>query len=400
MKIAFITSSAEPGKDGMGDYTLSLAAALRGIGHEVLVVALNDRWLADQGAIVSGENSDGVLLERCPRGLSYADRITRVAARLREFGADWASFQMSCYAYHPKGLFFGLNRHLPKLSAAVGNWQMMFQELWIGFNWGASWKHRLVGMLQRLSIQGGVRALRPKIFHTSTPLFRAMLKTIGIGASILPLAGSIPVNPDPGTEWFHGLLGLVGAKGAPIAADQRSGHLVVGFFGAIYPNWEPEPFFSSLRKVAQKTGQKVTILAAGRMGGGGEEIWERLVPAYPDFVFQKLGELSFARVSQYLRNLDIGIAATPWLAIGKSSATAAMLDHGIPVMVTRNDCQPRQRLQIDPPSNPLLILAEHDVTERILAGFPRHEPRHTARDLAEEFVRRMEQVKSAPRTGR
>jgi len=381
----------------MGDYTLSLATALRGIGHEVLVVGLNDRWLADQNVAVSSENADGVLLERCPQNLPYADRIRRVAARLRDFGADWASFQMSCYAYHAKGLIFGLNRHLPKLAEAVENWQVMFQELWIAFQTDSTLKQRLVGMLQRLSIQGGVRALRPKLFHTSTPLFRAMLKTIGIGASILPLAGSIPVNPDPGTEWFHGLLGT---PGAPIAADQRSGHLVVGFFGAIYPNWEPEPFFSSLRKVAQKTGQKVTILAAGRMGGGGEEIWERLVPAYPDFGFQKLGELSFGRVSQYLRNLDIGIAATPWLAIGKSSATAAMLDHGIPVMVTRNECQPRQRLQIDPPSNPLLILAEHDVTERILAGFPRHEPRHTARDLAEEFVRRMEQVKSAPRAGR
>ncbi|MCX6981203.1 MAG: hypothetical protein NTV08_10690 [Verrucomicrobia bacterium] len=399
MKIAFITSSAEPGKDGMGDYTRSLAAALCGVGHEVLVVGLNDRWLADQSAVVSGKNADGVLLERCPQSLPYAERIGRVAARLRDFGADWASFQMSCYAYHPKGLFFGLNRHLPKLASAVENWQVMFQELWIAFETDSTLKQRLVGILQRLAIKGGVRALRPKIFHTSTPLFRAMLKTIGIGASILPLAGSIPVNPDPGTEWFHGLLGLVGAKGAPIAADQRSGHLVVGFFGAIYPNWEPEPFFSSLRNVAQKTGQKVTILAAGRMGGGGEEIWERLVPAYPDFGFQKLGELSFGRVSQYLRNLDIGIAATPWLAIGKSSATAAMLDHGIPVMVTRNDCQPRQRLQIDPPSNPLLILAEHDVTDRILAGFPRHEPRHTARDLAEEFVRRMEKVKSAPKAG-
>lgn len=380
----------------MGDYTLSLAAALCGIGHEVLVVGLNDRWLEGQTAMVSGEDADGVLLERCPRGLSYEERITRVAARLRDFGADWASFQMSCYAYHPKGLIFGMNRHLPKLAAAVENWQVMFQELWIAFQTDSTLKQRLVGMLQRLSIKGGVRALRPKLFHTSTPLFRAMLKTIGIGASILPLAGSIPVNPDPGTDWFHGLLG---APGAPIAVDQRSGHLVVGFFGAIYPNWEPEPFFTSLRKVAQKTGRKITILAAGRMGGGGEEIWERLVPAYPDFRFQKLGELSFARVSQYLRNLDIGIAATPWLAIGKSSATAAMLDHGIPVMVTRNDCQPRQRLQIDPPSDPLLILAEHDVTERILAGFPRHEPRHTAGDLAEEFIRRMEQLKSAPKAG-
>ena len=70
------------------------------------------------------------------------------------------------------------------------------------------------------------------------------------------------------------------------AVDDRNVPVLTEVVNA--PNWEPEPFFSSLKKVAQKTGQKVTIFAAGRMGGGGEAIWERLAPAYPDFRFQKL----------------------------------------------------------------------------------------------------------------
>ncbi len=380
----------------MGDYTLSLAAALRTLGHSVFIIGFSDRWLSNQTEFLSSENADGVGLERLPAGFPYGRRVDRACACLKGFRPDWVSFQMSCYAYHPKGLLFGLNRHLPRLAAVCENWQVMFQELWIAFQTGSSLKHRLVGTLQRHSIKGGVRALRPRLLQTSTPLFRAMLGNIGIKASVLPLAGSIPVNPDPGSDWF---LGLLGSPGMPVAAEDRNQHLVGGFFGAIYSNWEPEPFFTSLRKVAQKTGQKVSIMAAGRMGGGGEAIWEKLAPAYPDFHFQKLGELSFERVSQYLRNLDFGIAATPWLAIGKSSATAAMLDHGIPVMVTRNDCQPRQPLAIDPPTDPLLILAEHDVSERFLAGLPRREARHTARDLAEEFAQRLEQSQSAPRFG-
>ena len=394
MKIAFINSSAEPGKDGVGDYTLSFAAALRGLGHSVLVIALNDRWLADPGSAIPEDNADGVSLERLPASLPMSDRMDRATRRLKDFQPDWVSFQMVCYGYDPKGLLFRLNRHLPRLAAGCKNWHMFFHELWIG---GKSWKHRLVAALQRYSIKRAIRILRPRIFQTSTTLFRATLKTIGIEASILPLPGSIPVNPDPGTDWF---LGLLGAKGAPLAAEERGDHLAAGFFGAVYPKWEPEPFFSSLRKVAQKTGRKITILAAGRMGGDGEEIWERLVPAYPDFRFQKLGELSFGSISQYLRNLDIGMATTPWLTIGKSSATAAMLDHGIPVMVTRNDCQPAQGLHIDPPTDPLLILAEHDVSERILAGLPRHEPRHTVTDMAEELVRQMDRAISVPGFGR
>ena len=380
----------------MGDYTLSLATALRSLGHSVLVIGLNDRWIEIGSAAASGENSDGVILERLASGIPLPERIDRATARLKAFRADWASFQMSCYAYHPKGILFGVNRHLGRLAATCGNWQVMFQELWIAFQTGASLKNRLVGALQRHSIQGGVRALRPRLLQTSTPLFQALLRTIGLEASVLPLAGSIPVNPDPGADWF---LDVLGENGAPVVAEQRGAYLAGGFFGAIYPNWEPEPFFSSLRTVARKTGRKVCIFAAGRMGGGGEAIWNELAPAYPDFRFHKVGELSFDRVSQYLRNLDFGIAATPWLAIGKSSATAAMLDHGLPVMVTRNDSQPRLRLEIDPPADPLLILADRDVSDRFLAGLPRRDPRHTAKDLAAEFVRRMERAPSAPGFG-
>ena len=396
MRIAFVTSSAEAGKDGMGDYTLSLAAALRSLGHSVLAIGLNDRWIEKDSSAATRDNADGVALERLASSIPVPERIDRACVRLKDFRPEWASFQMSCYAYHPKGILFGVNRHLRRLAATCENWQVMFQELWIAFQKDASLKNRLVGTLQRLSIKGGVKALQPKLLQTSTPLFRALLRTIGIEASVLPLAGSIPVNPDPGTDWF---LEVLGENGAPILAEKRKAHLVGGFFGAIYPNWEPEPFFSSLRKVAQKTGQRVTILAAGRMGGGGEAIWNRLAPLYPDIRFHKVGELSFDRVSQYLRNLDFGIAATPWLAIGKSSATAAMLDHGIPVMVTRNDSQPRLRLEIEPPADPLLILADRDVSERFLAGLPWREPRHTARDLAAEFVRRMQQAQSARRFG-
>ena len=43
MKIAFITSCLEPGKDGVGDYTRSLAAESSRNGHEVCLLALNDR---------------------------------------------------------------------------------------------------------------------------------------------------------------------------------------------------------------------------------------------------------------------------------------------------------------------------------------------------------------------
>ena len=77
MNIAFVLSSTEPGRDGMGDYTLSLAAALRSLGHPVLIVALNDRWVS---AVESQGNAAGVALERLPSSLPWAERIDRACA--------------------------------------------------------------------------------------------------------------------------------------------------------------------------------------------------------------------------------------------------------------------------------------------------------------------------------
>ena len=295
VKIAFINSSAEPGRDGMGDYSLSLAAALRSLGHSVLVVGLTDRWVT---TVFTDANSDGVELERIPSSLSLGERIDTACMRLKTFRPDWMSFQMSCYAHHRKGILCGFNRHLPRLVATCENWQVMVQELWVGFHVGAPWKHRLVGAVQKYGIQRALRILRPKLLQTSTPLFQAFLRTLGMEASVLPLAGSIPVDPDPGEGWF---LEMLGEEGSPVAAEERSGHLVGGFFGAIYPGWESEGFFPSLRKVAEKTGRKVTIFAAGRMGAVGEAIWNRLATEHPGIRFRKLGELPFVRVSHYLK---------------------------------------------------------------------------------------------------
>ena len=50
LKIAFASSSVEAGKDGMGDYTLSLAAALVSLGHSVFVVGLYDCWIKGYSA--------------------------------------------------------------------------------------------------------------------------------------------------------------------------------------------------------------------------------------------------------------------------------------------------------------------------------------------------------------
>jgi hypothetical protein len=392
MRIAFLCGSQEAGRDGVGDYTTGFAEELRLQGHDVMVIGLRDKFVSETTFSERRTAGGAIPILRLPSALPWAECIAQARTQLDRFDPEWVSLQFVCYTFHPKGLVHGLAGKLAPLFKGR-KLHIMFHELWIG---GASWKHRLVGALQRHWIKRCVLTLSPRLIQTSMPFFRALLGTIGIEASMLPLPGSIPVNPDPGLDWF---LEVLGQPGAPVPAEKRGEYLVGGFFGTIYPNWHPEPFFSGLRKVAKETGQRVTIFAAGRMGGSGEEIWKKLTPAYPDFHFHKLGELSFSQVSQYLQCLDFGIAATSWHLIGKSSATAAMLDHGLPVMVPKNDYLPRENLKFEPPADPFLVLADRDVSNRFLAGLPRRAPRHSAGDLATEFAQKLETARSLVRFG-
>src|ERR1043166_8574031 len=46
MRIAFLCSSADPGRDGVGDYTRMLASECVRKGHECCIVALHERHVA------------------------------------------------------------------------------------------------------------------------------------------------------------------------------------------------------------------------------------------------------------------------------------------------------------------------------------------------------------------
>ncbi|MRR10539.1 hypothetical protein EG831_10805, partial [bacterium] len=92
MRIAMVSGSY-PGMDcGVGDYTRNLVAALRGRGHEAVVLTRRDpRILAGDGTAVLG------VTERWgPIGLMT------LLARLRSFGPDVAHLQYGTIAYDEK----------------------------------------------------------------------------------------------------------------------------------------------------------------------------------------------------------------------------------------------------------------------------------------------------------
>jgi len=71
------------------------------------------------------------------------------------------------------------------------------------------------------------------------------------------------------------------------------------------------------------------------------------------------GEWSAAEISKLLQTLDLGLATTPLEVIQKSGSAAAMLEHGLPLLVIRDDWHLRGTARQSPPvSNRLFTPAQ------------------------------------------
>lgn len=365
MKIAFIVSSAELGRDGVGDYSRALAEELSGMGHEVYLVALNDRCI---GAVMEEEQPSGVRSVRTlrlPESMPWEERIAIAASRLDAFQPIWVSLQFVPYGFHRKGLIFGFARRLRRLVAGR-KLHVMFHELWIGTSMDSPFKDRLVGAMQRHCLIRLVRKLAPAAVHTSNPAYSAFLARDGIRAGILPLFGTVPIQADSGTEQAPALFRQ---QGVDLSQPARSAYWVGGIFGAIHPEWTPEPFFSELAAVAASEKKTVVIAGMGRFGSAGDRRWTEMVRTFGDrFRFALLGPLPAGTLSHVLRVLDFGISTTPWMLFGKSATGAAMTDHGIPVVVTRDDWRPRPALDVECNVSPLVRRPDAG-TMKNFAGF-------------------------------
>jgi hypothetical protein len=243
------------------------------------------------------------------------------------------SLQFVSYAYAERGLIIGLARRLAPLFAGRGG-HIMFHELWIGQDPGDSLKQRLTGWVQKRLIQQMTRRLGFRAVHTSNAYYLGKLQGAGIAAEVLPLFGSVPILANPETGW---LTEKIREAGWPLHSGGRDSFLLFGFFGSIHSVWPPEPLMSRLVAAGDRLGKKIGVLSAGRVGPGAA-LWEKMEKEYAGRVhFLRLGETPAGRLAGYFAFLDYGVATTPFALIGKSATAAAMLEHGLPVIVNRDE---------------------------------------------------------------
>jgi hypothetical protein len=202
------------------------------------------------------------------------------------------------------------------------------------------------------------RALQPDRVQTSNAAYAELLRRAGIEAEVLPMFGAIPVT------------GVESGRAEEVTR--------FGMFGMLHPEWAPEPLLEKLRGL----GKRLEIAHIGRIGGG-ETIWRAMEQRHGGEIgFKRHGEQPAEQVSQFLTEMDFGIATTPLALIGKSATAAAMLEHGLPIIVNRDDVR-YAGVAVQQPEG--VIAMDGDFIESLRAA-RKSRPRRRLAAVADQFL--------------
>jgi hypothetical protein len=330
VKLAIVCSSAEPGRDGVGDYSVRLASSLIAGGHCVLVIAARDAAFA--GRVPDADMRSNVRVVRYPASAGDAERGRWLATALEDFAPDWVVLQFVCWGFADRGV---LTPPPVALIAALSGRRVAIycHELWLALDLGASLRHRWWGRQQRQSILRFLALLHPAVVLTSNPVYAAILQRYGWAAQIVPLVGNIPVHAGAAAD----VVRLLEQRNGRPAWNARHEVFVLALFGTLLPAWDPGAALQWLQGQAQRRGRNVLVVSIGRPSPAGEALLARLAQRSGPFPsFHILGEAAPRLVSGLLQEADAGLPSTDWMLLGKSGVAAAMLEHGLPMLVVRN----------------------------------------------------------------
>lgn len=326
MRILFVCAGFQPGLDGVGDYVRLLAEALEALGHTAAVLAMNDKAIA---TLAEAQVPRPYL--QLPSAMDWRTRERYARNFVAAFEPNWVSVQFVCYGFAYQGLPLRFPRKLQRIVGSHAGLHVMFHELTVGIGLGVPVKHLVLGGLQRELVVRPLARLRSvQCIHTNIAPHAEVLSGWRIGAEVLPLFGNIPIvesSDEYRAAWWRDRFGM-----------QRDAYYAAGFFGSLKGDPLSDSFMEALLERAQSNQKRLLIAAAGHLTEAGEHYFDAKQIQYRGRVeFRRLGRLPAEEVSLFLSTLDLGIASSPWLYVGKSGSVAAMLEHGLPVAVPRNE---------------------------------------------------------------
>lgn len=317
MKILFICGSLENGRDGVGDYTRRLSGELIRQGHQVQVIALNDKYIGSDLNETQKDESVGINCLRLSSKLSWKERMAVAKRFVEDFDPEWLSLQFVPFSFQEKGLPLGFAIRLKKLGYGR-NWHVMFHELWLGIDRESSYKMKVWGYVQKQLVITIIKAIKPKYITTHTNTYQAVLSDLGIQISILPLFSNIP------------RISVLPVKNASL--------LTCVLFGGIHGGAPVHSFMKDLLIYSMSIDRKLNFIFVGRNGNEAKE-WIDVLDELK-IEYQNIGECIPEEISEYISKSDLGISTTPYYLAEKSGTVAAFLDHQLPVICVARDWTP------------------------------------------------------------
>lgn len=326
MNILFITGSFERGKDGVADYTFTLAKECIRLGATCSVLAWNDRGLdaAEDTLLDIGEV---IAVRRLPSPLPTAEKELLGKEFVSARHPDVVSIQMVSFGYHPRGWIFGLGESFKKIIPKNCVVQLMLHELWLGLASNHPMKEKLYGSIQKRALQGFWNTVKPHLFHVSNNVHYSKLLQLGLSPRYLPLLSNIPANSNPDFSWIYPQLGM--------SKEQRENTFVLLMFGSIHPGWNISAFMNKVQSYARP--KNIVFLSVGSQGYG-SSVWDNMTEHEgPHLRFVKLGFRTNGEISDLLHFSDLGITTNTLSLLGKSGTAMAMIEHGLPIVATRDE---------------------------------------------------------------
>ena len=310
MRILFICSSQEEGKDGVGDYVRRLAGELVREHQEVTIIGLFDKFTDVQRNYVADVDGVSVPTHRLPAKNGVDNNLDIAKQIAGEFKPDWISLHFVPYSYHQKGLPLGLGKKLKKVCTTY-KWQIMIHELWIGREEGSGLMRLIISKVQKALVRSMLRTLSPQVIHTHLPVFYSKLKALGFEAKPLPLFSNI--------------------EKVEAAVTRQPGFFRVGFFSQAAATPAIVGFVKELSIDLLNKGLGLQLIFIGGNKDKMKLIGQNFEHIENIKGVEYTGFLDDRGVSLAMQSCDMGITPFPRHALGKSSSLSVFFAHGLPV---------------------------------------------------------------------
>jgi hypothetical protein len=368
MNIVFLCGSLEPGRDGVGDYSRRFGVELIRQGHNVSLIALHDHYVLQE--IEELQVSDGIPIAILRISNHVEDRERFLIAKnfIGTKDPEWISLQFVPFAFQEKGLPFKLASQL-KILGEGRKWHIMFHELWVGMSKGSSFKHLLLGRMQKHLVKDMLIKLKPAKTHTQTQLYKLQLAYLKVHADYLPLFSNIP-DLSKNTSTIN------------LNSEASRGSGSIAIFGTIHPNAPVEDLAFDIARYCRERNKKIIVNFIGRVGAEQHHWVEVMTSA--GVTLKVWGEQPSEMISSLLKESLIGVSTTSLSHIEKSGTVAAMLEHGLTVLCVSKRNQFNKIHNLDIPAG--IIDYKAGYLEPYLSKKVRFQFNNTVSQIAVRFV--------------